>query len=107
VLGAAGIVTLVGVAALAGTVGVAQWTGVNRVAGVLGPDCGGGRGESIDTFGNAPRGLRPRFAPVPRPRVGVGVDGVLGVIWMNGVGVYGVVIVDNQVQPLRLRLRNS
>lgn len=69
----------------AGTPGVAHWAGVNRVADVdvLGPDCGGGR-VSVDAFGNAPRGLRPRFAPVPRPRVGagagLGVTGVLGVI---------------------------
>jgi hypothetical protein len=82
----------------AGTPGIAHWAGVNRVAGedVLGPDCGGR--VSVDTLGNAPRGLRPRFAPVPRPRVGagagLGVTGVLGVIWMNDVGVYGVVIVD-------------
>ena len=51
----------------------------------LAPVCGGGRGESVDACGSAPRGLRPRF-PVPRPRVGVGVDGVLGVI-MNGANI--------------------
>jgi hypothetical protein len=67
----------------AGTPRIAYWAGVNRVAGedVLGPDCGGGR-VSVDTLRNALRGLRPRFAPVPRPRVGVGlgITGVLGVI---------------------------